>query len=211
MRIAIGTVAAAAIVIGADIAYRHWADPAGGGVFSSRGIARIGGPFELIDHNGARRRDTDFRGRLMLVFFGYTNCPDVCPTVLQDFGAVLTKLGSAAAAVQAIMITVDPARDTPPRLKFYLENFDRRVIALTGTPDAIARTAKTYKVYFAKSRQKADGHSHDHTQEQGAGAGDYLMDHGSIIYLMGRDGGYLTHFTAATGAGAMAATIAKHL
>ena len=208
---AVATVVVAVIVIGADIAYRYGSIPARDGAVASRGIARIGGPFELIDQNGVRRRDTDFRGRLMLIFFGYTYCPDVCPTVLQDFGAAMARLGSGAAAVQPIMITIDPARDTKARLKSYLKNFDSRVIGLTGSPDAVARTATAYRNYFAKSRHKADGHSHEHGPEQGAGHEDYLMDHGSIVYLMGRDGRYLTHFTPGTGASAMAATIARHL
>lgn len=207
--------AVAVIAIAAAFAYQYGLIPPRGDGSATRGSARIGGPFTLVDQDGARRSDTDFRGRLMLIFFGYTHCPDVCPTALQDIGRAMARLGDGAAAVQPIMITIDPDRDTPARLRSYLANFDKRLIGLTGTQEAIARAARGYGVYHARSRprgatregakpggaRQADGHDD----------GDYLMDHGATIYLMGRDGRYLTHFTPATGAEAMAAAIAKHL
>lgn len=164
----------------------------------SSGVALIGGPFSLVDQDGRARRDTDFRGRLMLIYFGYTFCPDVCPTALQIMTVALGELGDKAKQVQPILITIDPERDTKAILKSYAANFYPGLVALTGTEDAIAAAARAYRVYFARPK------------DQAAGA-DYLMDHTSIIYLMGRDGTYLTHFTHNTDAQAMAAAIRKHL
>jgi len=142
------------------------------------GQALIGGPFHLIDQNGKPRTDADFRGQYMLVYFGYTSCPDVCPTTLQAITNAMGKLGADAAKVTPIFITVDPQRDTPDVLKAYASNFDPRLVALTGSAAEIAAAAKAYRVYYAKV---------------GSGA-DYSMDHSSIVYLMGPDGKYLGHF-----------------
>jgi cytochrome oxidase Cu insertion factor (SCO1/SenC/PrrC family) len=166
---------------------------------SGSGIAgiSIGGPFTLTDQNGITRHDTDFRGKLMLVYFGYTYCPDACPTALNNITAALAKLGGEANAVQPIFITVDPARDTVAQMKAYAANFTPRLLALTGTPAAIASVAQAYRVYFQK--------------EKGAGADDYAVDHSAFIYLMGRNGKYLTHFGPEVTADQMAADIKKYL
>lgn len=153
------------------------------------GAADIGGAFELVDQHGKTRTDGGFRGQLMLVFFGYTNCPDVCPIGLQTMTEALGELGEAGHVVRPIFITVDPERDTPERLNEYAANFHPRLVALTGSEAQIARVAKAYRVYFAKAKPKDGTHS-GHTH------GDYLMDHSSFIYLMGADGRYLTHFPA---------------
>jgi protein SCO1 len=169
--------------------------PSGGGS-RSEGVALIGGPFSLTDTKGNHVTDAGFRGKLMLVFFGYTHCPDVCPTELQNVADVLGKLGAGAKDLAPIFISVDPARDTPEALSAYLGNFSPQITGLTGTPEEIAAAAKAYRVYF----KKADG-----------SPGDYTVDHSVFVYLMGRDGKYLTHFMFNTPAATMAATIGKHL
>jgi len=156
----------------------------------------IGGEFTLTDQNGVTRHAQDFRGKLMLVYFGYTFCPDACPTALQDMSHAIDLLGPKGDAVQPIFITIDPARDTIAQMKLYASNFHPRLIALTGTPEQVAEAAKAYRVYYAKG--------------QSTGGDDYLMDHTAFIYLMGRDGKYLSHFSPGTTAEQMAAAIGKH-
>jgi cytochrome oxidase Cu insertion factor (SCO1/SenC/PrrC family) len=158
--------------------------------------ASVGGPFTLTDQNGAPRRAEDFRGKLMLIYFGYTFCPDVCPTELQTMSDAIDRLGAKGDAVQPIFITVDPARDTPQQLKAYAENFHPRLLALTGNAEQTAQVAREYKVFYQPVKQ---------------GDGEYLMDHSSIVYLMDRDGNYVAHFGGNLTAEQMAAAIAKHL
>ena len=169
-----------------------------GGRGGSGGIVKIGGPFTLVDHDGGTRGNGDFEGQHLLIFFGYTYCPDVCPTALSDMALALDELGADAAKVRPLFITVDPARDTPERLKDYVANFHPRLIGLTGSEQAVNAVAKAYRVYFAKSNTEA-------------GPGEYLMDHTSIIYLMGPDGRYLTHFTRGTSSESMASRIRDNL
>jgi protein SCO1/2 len=157
----------------------------------------IGGPFTLTDQNGITRHDSDFRGKLMLVYFGYTYCPDVCPATLNTMTAALDKLGAAADQVQPIFITVDPARDTVKQMKLYAANFTPRLLALTGAPDQIAAAARAYRVYFDK--------------QPGEGKDDYSVNHSAFVYLMGRDGKYLAHFGPDDTAEQMAAAIKKRL
>ena len=157
----------------------------------------IGGEFTLVDQNGVTRHPEDFHGKLMLTYFGYTFCPDACPTALQDMSHSIDLLGAKGEAVQPIFITVDPARDTVEQMKLYASNFHPRLIGLTGTPGQIAEAAKAYRVYYEKSTS--------------SGGEDYLMDHTAFIYLMGRDGKYLSHFSPGTTAEQMAAAIEKHL
>jgi len=144
------------------------------------GTVAIGGPFTLVDQDGKTVTDADFKGQLTLVYFGYTFCPDACPTALGTITAALNKLGADADKVTPIFITIDPARDTQQVMKEYAGNFHPRLRALTGTPDQVAAAAHAYRVYFAK----AEGGDPQH----------YLMDHSTIIYLMDRDGHYLAHF-----------------
>ncbi len=157
------------------------------------GVPSIGGPFELVDHKGRAVRDQDYRGRHMLVMFGYTTCPDVCPTELQLITEVMELLGPAAAKVQPLMVTIDPERDTVEILADYIGNFHPSIIGLTGNLDRIRAAAKAYRVYFAKGAVDEDG--------------EYFMDHSSFIYLMGRDGKYLSHFAHSTAPDDMAARI----
>jgi cytochrome oxidase Cu insertion factor (SCO1/SenC/PrrC family) len=178
----------AAIIGGYAMFQRHGPDGAG------FGEALVGGPFTLTDHTGRRVTEKDFLGRHALVFFGYTYCPDVCPTELQVMTAALDEMGKAGESIQPVFVTVDPERDTPEIMKSYVENFGPRLIGLTGSPDEIAAMAKAYRVYYAKAGK--------------AGNPDYLMDHSSIIYLMGPDGSYVKHFTYTTDAGKLAQGLA---
>jgi cytochrome oxidase Cu insertion factor (SCO1/SenC/PrrC family) len=179
------------LILGA-VAYSLWsgADDAG-----YVGVP-IGGAFALTDQHGVLRHDGDFRGKLMLIYFGYTFCPDVCPTELQTMSEAIDRLGAKGDAVQPIFITVDPARDTQEQLKAYAENFHPRLLALTGSAEQIAQAARAYKVFYQPVKQ---------------GDGEYLMDHSSVVYLMDRDGHYLAHFGGNLTAEQMAAAIAKHL
>jgi protein SCO1/2 len=140
----------------------------------------IGGPFTLIDQDGKTVTDADFKGNYLLVYFGYTYCPDICPTGLESIAHALDQLGDDADKVQPLYITIDPVRDTPAKLKHYIESFHPEIIGLTGSPAQIAAVTKAYQVYYAKG-EKVDEH-------------DYLMDHSSLIYLMGPNGKYITSF-----------------
>jgi protein SCO1/2 len=138
------------------------------------GGVEVGGKFTLVAADGHSVSDTDFRGRFMLVYFGYIFCPDVCPTELQAVSASLALLGDQAAKVTPIFITIDPERDTPQAIGEYTRLFDDRLIGLTGTASQIAQAAKAYRTYYARVEPKAGG--------------TYLMDHSSFLYLMGPDG-----------------------
>lgn len=155
---------------------------------------KVGGPFTLVDHTGKTVTDADFRGRYLLIYFGYTYCPDVCPTTLQTMTEALDLLGEKAEKVQPLFITVDPERDTVKVLADYVKAFHPRLVGLTGTADQIARAAKAYGVYYAKA-------------EPSDPDAPYLMDHSSFVYLMGPDGRYLTVFPHGTTPEDMAATL----
>ncbi|KZD12794.1 SCO family protein [Oceanibaculum pacificum] len=160
--------------------------------------ALIGGPFELVDQNGQPRTDRDFRGGYMLIYFGYTYCPDVCPVGLQVMATALDMLPEAKAKkVTPIFVTVDPSRDTVEQMKGYVEHFHPRMVGLTGSEEQVAKAAKAYRVYYKKVED--------------ASSTDYLVDHSSIIFLMGPDGKYVTNFTHETRPEQMAETLAKVL
>lgn len=139
------------------------------------GKAIVGGPFALKGADGRTVTDKDFLGRYMLVFFGFTNCPDICPSGLQVMSAALDKLGAKADAVTPVFITLDAERDTPEKLAQYAKSFHPRLVALTGTPAELAAVAKAYRVYSQKVANEAD-------------PANYTIDHSSIFYLMGKDG-----------------------
>ena len=162
-------------------------------------VVSIGGPFTLVNQNGKTVTDKDFRGKMMLVFFGYTYCPDVCPTSLTQIAQTLDILGKDGEKIVPVFITVDPERDRPEYLKDYVQHFHPRLVALTGTTEQIKAVAKEYRVYFSKVREK------------GGGEDDYLMDHTAIVYLMGPDGKFLTHISHGTDPDAMAKRIRKYL
>ena len=157
----------------------------------------IGGPFVLTDHNGKRRTDTDFRGKLMLVYFGFTFCPDICPTDMLQMTLAIDKLGQAGEAVQPLFITVDPKRDTPEHLKGYISLFHPRFVGLTGDAMAIRAAANAYRVYHKKVEW-------DDTP-------GYTVDHSAFIYLMGRNGEYLGFFPPGTSAERLAENIRPRL
>ena len=142
-------------------------------------IAAVGGPFHLEDQNGKPISDQDFKGRPFLVFFGYTHCPDVCPTTLFEISEVIKTLGKDADRAGAIFITVDPERDTPAALKDYLSSFDPHLRGLTGDPAAVEAAIKAYRVYAKKVPLKD---------------GDYTMDHTAVVYLMDKDGHFVSPF-----------------
>jgi len=163
----------------------------------------VGGPFELTDHTGKPRTERDFRGRLMLVYFGFTYCPDICPADLQAIGLALDKLGADGDSVQPLFITVDPERDTAEHLAEYVPMFHPRLIGLTGSAEAIRKAADAYKVYYArvdppKENVKEDG-------------GYYTVDHTAYIYLMDREGNYLGFFPPGTSADRMVEIIRPRL
>jgi protein SCO1/2 len=159
----------------------------------------VGGPFELTDHTGKPRTNSDFRGKLMLVYFGFTYCPDICPTDLQAIGLALDKLGADGDNVQPLFITVDPERDTAQHLAEYVPMFHPRLIGLTGSAEAIRKAADAYKVYYAKvdPGKESDGY--------------YTVDHTAFIYLMDRDGNYLGFFPPGTTADRMVEIIRPRL
>ena len=162
------------------------------------GHALVGGPFSLTDQTGNRVTDKDFRGRYLLVFFGFTNCPDVCPSALQVMAAALDKLGPKGQKITPLFISVDPERDTPAQLATYVKSFHPRLVGLSGTPAEIEAVTKAYRVYVKK------------VPDPKSSAG-YTFDHSAIIYLMGPDGAYLAHFTHASNADTMAERLAKLL
>jgi protein SCO1/2 len=162
------------------------------------GQALIGGPFKLVGKDGKTVTDKDFRGRYMLVFFGFTHCPDICPAELQVMSAALDDLGDKADQVVPVFITVDPERDTPELVTAYVENFGPNFVGLTGSLEAVDKAAKAYRVTYQKF------------QEEGAGD-NYSVDHSALVYLMGPDGKFVTHFPYGTSPEKMADTLRRYL
>jgi protein SCO1/2 len=158
----------------------------------------IGGPFALTDQNGKTFSSESLKGKPTLIYFGYAYCPDVCPTSLLLMETAVEKLGAdATKKVNLVFITIDPERDTPELLKGYVGNFGPTFVGLTGTPDQIAQVARAYRVYY----QKVPG-------KDGA---PYLMDHSSIVYVLDRNGRFVTHFTHEAKADAIAAVVQRLL
>lgn len=149
-----------------------------------KGLPTIGGSFELVDYAGKVWKDTDLKGKPFLIYFGYTYCPDICPTALYNMTQALEKLGGAK-AIQPIFITVDPQRDTTSQLQLYSQNFHKDFVMLTGTKAQIDQAVKAYRVHAARASQER-------------GKDDYLIDHSSIIYLMDKDGQFIAHFNHQT-------------
>lgn len=159
--------------------------------------AAIGGPFQLTDHTGKAVGDADYRGKHLLIYFGYTFCPDVCPTELSTMAAALDALGPLAERIQPLFVTIDPERDTVAHLADYVALFHPRLTGLTGTPEQVRAVARAYRVYAAKA--------------PGGANEDYLMDHSSFVYLMGPDGKFVAVFPGGTGPEKMAADIRKRI
>ena len=158
--------------------------------------AAIGGSFELTDQDGRTVTDRDLKGRPFLVFFGFTNCPDTCPTTLFEVSEVLRALGPDADKVNALFVTVDPERDTPAQLKDYISSFDPHLRGLTGDPAAIAAITRAYRVYAKKVPQEN---------------GNYTMDHTAIVYLMDKDGRFVAPFNIKRTTADAAADLRKYL
>ncbi|MBR1128515.1 SCO family protein [Bradyrhizobium iriomotense] len=170
----IATAFAASLVLGLLIMF--WAM---GGVSKVAQPAAIGGPFQLTDQNGKAVTDKSLKGKPTLIFFGYTHCPDVCPTSLFEISEVLRAMGKDADKVNAVFISVDPERDTPATMKDYLSSFDPHLAGLSGDPAETAKVITSYRVYAKKVPTKD---------------GDYTMDHTALIYLMDRDGRFVSPF-----------------
>lgn len=146
---------------------------------TTTGEASIGGPFSLVDQNGKKVTEKTYAGKYMLVFFGFTNCPEVCPTGLQNITSLMQKLGEKAQNITPIFITVDTERDKPKTIKTYLENFHPSIQGLTGTQKQIEGAEAAYKVYANKVENPMMG---------------VMFDHSSFIYFMDKKGKYITHF-----------------
>lgn len=162
----------------------------------------IGGPFELVNAQGETVRASDFAGKYRLIYFGYTYCPDICPTTLMDMTRALNALGERAPAkskrVTPIFISVDPERDDPATVGAYTDNFHERLIGLTGTPEQVADAARAFHVYYEKV-------------EEGRAEGQYLMNHSSYIYLLGPQGRYIDHFSHKTEVPELTDQLAAHV
>jgi cytochrome oxidase Cu insertion factor (SCO1/SenC/PrrC family) len=188
----------ASVGLGAAWAVHLWAPMGMSGDMGAKVAASaIGGPFELVDQTGRTRTQADLSGKFALIYFGFTYCPDACPTALVAMAEALDQIGPLAARVQPVFVTVDPERDTVAQMASYVAAVDDRLWGLTGTPAQIAQAAKAYRVFYRKATPK-DG-------------GEYLVDHTSLIYLMGPDGAYRAHFSHETTPERMAETLRKLL
>src|SRR5690242_2192358 len=165
-------IAAAAVIAAGVLAFVLTSPPRG------QRAALIGGPFALTDGNGRTVSDQTLKGRPYLVYFGYTHCPDVCPTELAKISDILSKMGDRA--IPALFITVDPERDTPKVMQDYVSSFNPAIVGLSGAPEAVEAAEKAFRVYARKGQPQAGG--------------DYTMDHSSIVYLMDKNGGFAEAF-----------------
>ncbi|MDA9528206.1 MULTISPECIES: SCO family protein [unclassified Bradyrhizobium] len=187
----IATAFAASLVIGLLILF--WAM---GGLSKVAQPAAIGGPFQLTDQNGKAVTDKSLKGKPTLIFFGYTHCPDVCPTSLFEISEVLRVMGKDADKINAVFISVDPERDTPATMKDYLSSFDPHLEGLSGDPAETAKVISSYRVYAKKVPTKD---------------GDYTMDHTALIYLMDREGRFVSPFNLKRTPEEAAAELKKYL
>jgi protein SCO1/2 len=185
------TAFAASLIVGLLLVF--WAM---GGVGKVAQPAAIGGPFQLTDQHGKTVTDKNLKGKPTLIFFGYTHCPDVCPTSLFEISEVLRAMGKDADKVNAVFISVDPERDNQATMKDYLSSFDPHLEGLSGDPEAIAGVIKSYRVYAKKVPTKD---------------GDYTMDHTALIYLMDRDGRFVSPFNLKRAPEEAAADLKRYL
>ncbi|MGI9412390.1 MAG: SCO family protein [Hyphomicrobiales bacterium] len=160
----------------------------------------FGGPFELVDHDGIARTDRDYRGRYLLIYFGYTYCPDICPASLQEMAAALEQLGERAKGVVPVFVTVDPKRDTPDVLKAYVMQFGDRFVGLGGSEQQISKVARSFRLHRLKV-----------VPDWASGPEDYLVDHSSLTFLVGPEGEVLTLFPHDTPAATMAMRLRNYL
>jgi len=193
--------AAALVVLGGVVAWVLGLGPFRGQLeeaAEAQGEALIGGPFSLVDQRGERVTEADFAGRLKLVYFGYTYCPDVCPVGLATIAAAYDRLSPAEqAAVVPLFITVDPERDTVAAIADYVDLFHPDLVGLTGSPEEIEAVAGVFRVYYRQAESES--------------AGDYLIDHSAFTYLMDGDNHYLAHFSHAATAEEIAEGLRAHL
>jgi len=166
------------------------------GQFGGPGGPAIGGPFKLTGVDGQPVTNETFKGKPYLVFFGFTHCPDVCPTTLFEMSQVMKALGKDADRTAALYVTVDPERDTPAVMKDYLSNFDPHLVGASGTPEAIAAVLKQFRVYAKKVPTKD---------------GDYSMDHSAVIYLMDKQGRFVAPFNLKRKPAEAAAALRKYM
>lgn len=182
-------------VVAALAGYWLWWAVEGG---PQEGRPAVGGPFELIDGDGRKVTERDFHGRHMLVYFGYTFCPDVCPTTLFSASQALDRIGPALASkVRLVFVSIDPERDTSEVVKDYAAHFHPGTVGLTGTPEQVATAARAFRIYYRKAAPEEDG--------------GYLVDHSSILFLMDGEGRYVTHFGHEATADDMAAALKRLL
>lgn len=158
--------------------------------------AAIGGPFQLADQSGKIVTEKDMKGRPTLIFFGFTHCPDVCPTALFEISEILRAMGKDADKVNAFFVSVDPERDTQAAMKDYLSSFDPHLKGLTGNAEQVAKVLTAYRVYAKKVPLKD---------------GDYTMDHTALVYLMDRDGNFVAPFNMKRKPEEAAAELKRHL
>jgi protein SCO1/2 len=184
-----------AFVVGLAVAFGAVALIARQGAAPITQASAVGGPFRLVDGNGQVVTEKDLKGKPFLVFFGFTHCPDVCPTTLFEVSEVFRTLGPDADKAAALFVTVDPERDTPAVMKDYLASFDPHLRGLTGDPQAIEAMLKEYRVYAKKVPLDAGG---------------YTMDHSALVYLMDKDGRFVAPFNVKRGAQAAAAELRKY-
>lgn len=185
------------LVVGAVELWRHRPSNLTKTLEKVTGTATVGGPYSLVNEDGVRVTNQSFPNLYQLVAFGFTSCPDVCPTELQSITEALDLLGTEADKIQPLFITVDPERDTPGVIKNYIRNFHPRLHGLSGTPEEIAIAAKAFRVYY----QKVPTSNPDM----------YMMDHSTVIYFMDPQGQFLTHFRFDTPSKNMADTLKSYL
>jgi protein SCO1/2 len=160
---------------------------------------KLGGDFILINQNNQKINSKDLRGKLLLIYFGFTFCPDICPTTLQVMGEVIDMLGEDGSNLVSLFVTLDPERDTPNQLKEYMEHFNPKIMALTGNVEEITDITAKYKVYSSKAEPESSDKE------------NYLLNHSSFIYLIDKDGKYLSHFNPGIKAEKIVETILKHI
>ena len=191
-------IAAAIMIIAAfamaALALTQW--PSKGPIGS--GTALIGGPFTMVNQKGEKITEQNFKGHYTIYFFGFTFCPDVCPTELQVLAAALKELGPDALRITPVFVSIDPDRDTPKIMSEYVANFDPRLVGLTGSPEQVAAMAKAFHVFYQKVPNPKDPK-------------DYEIDHSSIIYLMAPGGTFVKHFPYITDAKVLASDLKKVL
>jgi len=195
MILALGAIGIAAVVAWQFIAGSRMVDPPGRGGFTA--AVKIGGPFKLVSHRGEKVSDETYRGRFLLVYFGYAYCPDVCPTELANMAAAIDYMGEAASAIQPLFITVDPERDSPSLMANYVAQFHPAMVGLTGTNQEIADIAKRYRVFYRKVKDESFN--------------EYIMDHSNFIYLIGPNGEFLSMFRGGTDPAVMVKVINKYV